>query len=228
MDSAVILGVDVAAVAAIPDRDPGRHGPEPTTLPPIKTKGNAFHGASSTKLYRMHGLGYSAEKIACILGHPPRQISDFLRRITAVDGTLLAKPRTRKEQRQFDRERKRAARKAAAKVTSKAIARAPTWPRISDAECDPPPELVRHDRVVIAAEPINVSPAMPPAVTPWVGSSSFQERRGKPKLSPETQHEIQELRALGWSTYDLAKTFCVARNTICKALAGYPPSPLSK
>jgi hypothetical protein len=225
-----VLGVDVAIVKAELNRQRTKRRP-PRALPRIRRgddAGGSIRGLNARKLYRMRELGFSAARIADVLRCDVSLIRDFLRRITGVDGQVLAQPRTKKEQRKFDYRQKARARRAAE------LAARPRWPRF---RYDEPPAAEPFDHQGAAELPAQICAAAPPPPLPiepnrWHETvdprTQFGERHGSHKLTWSAVEQCRRLHAEGVSFYRLGRQFGVHPNTVAAAVKGktwaIPPS----
>lgn len=211
---AFVIGNTEALVNQVPAQD---HPFTTNDLQKYISDGSGLNGVTGVRIRRLKTLGYPARQIAKIVRRDPRRVAAFLACMTAADGSILKKSRTRQEQREFTENRKR--------FEAKAAAKAARWHRCRD--IDPPPVALVADQaaaeLVTEAPPVK-APAPLPEPTRWHQTADprtrFGEGNGRSKLTWSDVQECRRLHAEGFSFYRLGRRFGVAANTVAYAVKG--------
>jgi len=214
---AIVLDLDPRAIDAW-IRRPYKWGRRRAVPAGPRRRGRAvILGPTAGKVARLRELKYSAAKIARLLCLDLADVKEFIARIKPIRRAALARPRERAQQAALRPCRRRRRKHPAPMI-------ADPWRCPGDAALDRQAtaimpaiaaearELVDHQAgaELPAAEPV----APPPAA--WSGPLNPNATKA-PKLTPDQMREVAELRSLGRSEYDLARSFGVARNTIRRA-----------
>jgi len=208
-----------------PDRPPNTYCPDPTA--------RSVRGPQATKVRQLAALGYSSREISHFLALDPAVVAEFLSRDGPLPFGPRIKPRTRTEQQRTKAVAARRKRRERARIQlqAKRLATA-SWGTLSDPDELAEPVEARDPTEAAALSPgahqvvaeLPAAPA-PKAPNPWNGptgfGAAFGSRHSQAKLTEADVIEIRELRAMGWSTHDLAAAFKVKRATICYALNGH-------
>jgi hypothetical protein len=162
---------------------------------------------TSTKVDRLRELGYDAPRIALILHLEPRLVRSYLDRTAPDRKGALSRPRSHREQRQLDRNRRRQIKRAEAAADRAA------WKRRRESTDD-----AGHTEVPALDPP--AAAELPPAPEPtrWDGPAdvhrAFGTANGRAKLSWPMVWEIRRLHSEGMSCAELGRGFGVSRHTI--------------
>lgn len=210
---ALVLEATEAEVKAVPPR----HDPigEFVRRQMLGDRGADCRGPSASKILRLHTLGYSAAEIGPLVNRLPAKVASYLRRMTAADGSFLAKARTVAEQRVFNRHQERRTARAAELAAAKARA----WPRCRD--LDPPPELpTGHAAPELTSQP-NAPAAPAPLHQRW-DDSVIRYSRGW-KLTGAQIDEARAALLTGLSFTEVARRFGVSLATMRRLLSDVGP-----
>jgi hypothetical protein len=182
------------------------------------------------KVRVLRELGYGVDDAARVLALNPQAVQDYLTRTEGIGGKILAKPRTKREQRSIEKTaRRRAARKAAAADRARWMAGWSDPIGLAAAPAPPVADLAVVDPAAVEApEPTRWSPEARDS-----DRASHGARHGRATLSWNDVDEIRRLRLVERLTFiELARRYGVTRATISAICRGEtwqeahrPPAP---